>query len=209
MQAKTSAVRTLLESRLSREGERGAALITMASDMVARALRGDLHWYHHVLRRDLAKAISGATGFSVQRMLMAEPDARHGSKRYKVSYSESLATRMREKYWTRLWCGLQRDYGEKNWEKGKDQVWDALLADARPYGLSAWNDPDNPAEVLRNTPGENLLTTLFYFTAFASIHDSEALEQISNLVRLLPYAVPIGEYAPEPGNWVYVVHQVR
>lgn len=202
MPGQKSAVRALLETRLSNDDPRGAALIDMTSDMVAHALRGDIHQYMHLLRRDLRKAIAAATGRDVESALADEPEFLRGL--YPVDYSESLASHIRQQHWPRLQAGFERTHGN-GWEKAKDDVWNALLADARPCGLNAWTDPN---EAPRNTPGDNLLTTLFYFISFATLGDTEAMESMANLVRLLRYAIPIGERPQHDGHWLFVIHPV-
>ncbi len=205
MNAKATAVRAFLEAQVPKDGQRSAVLVDMTADMVARALRGELHWDRCALETQLKKAIVGATGRMVERVFADETLHLFRRRPYTVDYSESLATRVRERHWNRLRAGFERAHGDK-WEKAKDAVWDAIFADARPYGLTAWSNPGDPP---KNSPGENLLTTLFYFVSFATLGDGEAMEQLGNLVRLLPHAVPIGEWRNHAGHWLFVIHQVR
>ena len=202
---KPSAVRSLLKSRLSREEPRSAALITMTSDMVALALRGSLPQRQHELPSELQKAIIAATGCKVEKVFSDVPEEQFTRRLYPVHYADSLASSMRERHWARLRAGFEKAHGEEGWERARDEVWTALRADACPYGLKAWDDPNDAP---RNTPGENLLTTLFYFISFATINDGESMEQMSGLVRLLPYAIPIGEWRQRSGHWLYVIHPV-
>jgi hypothetical protein len=168
--------------------------------MVALAIRGTPIPLNVSLYADVRKAIIAATGCAVERAFMDIPDQQFSRRRYCVRYDDSLATRVRERHWERLQAGFERAHGN-GWEKARDDVWDALNADALPHGLFAWNDPNDPP---RNTPGDNLLTTLFYFVGFATIGDVDAMEQLSNVVRVLPFAIPIGEWRHRSDLWLFV-----
>ncbi len=198
MDTTTSAVRTLLVSRVPRDGQRGEALISMTVEMTASALRGTKAKALSSIRDDVQKAVLASTGCRVERTIMDDPRERFTRVAYGADYADSLAFRLRERHWPLLESGLVKAYGNA-WGSAKDEVWNALLTDARPSGLTAWTDAN---EAPQNTPGENLLTALFYFVSFATLGDGNGMESLVNLVRLLPSVVPIGEWRHGSGHWL-------
>jgi hypothetical protein len=78
-------------------------------------------------------------------------------------------------------------------------MWQELWADLRPRLLTV---SGRTASVLIR---DSFWVSLVYLLGFARARNAKRVRQILPLVELLPWAVPLGESAKEPGTWYVLV----
>lgn len=193
------AVRAFLDSWVPRTG-REPTLVAPTAELVTEALEGRGPRTPHTIFEDCTKAIRSSIGPDVTKAVIDGPSAKYplDSIAYSVDYADGLAFRLRERHWPRLDVLLDRAYGEKR-AAFQDVAWERIGWNVRP-SVTFWNDPFSPPA--RASVGDNLCTAIFYFLGFAAAGDGQGAEQLANLIRLLPYAVPVGERPSNSGEWL-------
>ncbi len=122
----------------------------------------------------------------------------------RVRYQDSFAYLLREHRWAGIKGRGERLYGTGGWKQIQNEIWDGLRCDvARPLRFTFW-DFDEADLAPKNTPGENLLTTLFYAYAAAFADDAAGLDDLEGVAGQLDLYIPIGEEWKLPGQWVLV-----
>ncbi len=190
-------VRAFLASWRPRTG-RDAILDSPTAELVTDALVGRGPGTPHTLFEDCGRAVRSSLGIDRAKAVIDAPGERFASIRYSVDYAAGLAFRLRERHWSRLDALLDRAYGDRR-AAFQDKAWDMIGWNVRPQ-LSAWTDPFDPPS--HASVGDGLCTATFYFLGFAAAGDGMGAEQLANLVRLLPYAVPVGERPAGSGEWL-------
>jgi hypothetical protein len=174
-------------------------LVSPTAELVAAALEGGQRMPHTIFE-DCSKAIRSALDLPTVKATVDGPSGRQpfGSILYSVDYADGLAFRLRERHWPRLDALLDRAYGEKR-DAFKDVAWGLIGRNVIP-SVRFWDDPFAPPP--RATVGDSLCTAIFYFLGFAAAGDGQGAEQLANLIRLLPYAVPVGERPSKSDEWL-------
>jgi hypothetical protein len=78
-------------------------------------------------------------------------------------------------------------------------LWKGLWADMRPRLLTAHS------RIVSALVRDSLWVTLLYLIGFAHGRNRKRVRQLLPLIDLLPWAVPLGESAKEPGTWYVLV----
>lgn len=157
----------------------------------------------------VAESITSATDCAVsETRFIAAPDpfahdlSAEAAFRYgpELNFNDSLAIRLWRAHWQRLGRQVSARFGY--W--GKDPYDDAIKSFLRrnigePVGFRFH---DGFSYVPTNPAGESLLTTLFYYLAYAGIGDLAALAELEPLVRQMARAIPIGRLTEDRQIWV-------
>lgn len=191
-------VRAFLDAWTPRTG-REPMLISPTAELVTHALEGRGPGTPHTIFEDCHKAVGSALGTAPVKTIIDTPGEQFATIAYSVDYADGLSFRLRERHWPRLDALLDRTFGEKR-AAFQDVAWERIGWNVRPQ-VSCWDDPFNPPA--HASVGDSLCTAIFYFLAFAAAGDGQGAEQLANLVRLLPYAVPVGERPHGSGEWLF------
>lgn len=193
-------IREFIESWVPRTG-RNPALVSPTAELVTDALRGRGPGTPHTIFEDCAKAVRSSLDVAPAKVVIDTPGERFESIQYSVDYASGLAFRLRETHWPRLDTLLDRAFGERR-AAFQDVAWERIGWNVG-RGITFWSDPFNPPR--HASVGDGLCTAIFYFLGFAAAGDGHGAERLANLVRLLPYAVPVGERPSGSGEWLFAM----
>jgi hypothetical protein len=191
------AVRRLFDTWKPRAGS-SELIVSATTELTTAALGGAGFGTPHTIFEDCQKAIRSALDCEVRKVSIDTPGAQFATIAYSVDYAAGLASRLRERHWPRLDRRLQDAFGNDR-DAFRDMAWTVIGQNVRP-SVRFWDDPFAPPP--RATIGDGLCTAVFYFAASVATGDMDGAERLANLIRLLPYAVPVGERPAGSGEWL-------
>lgn len=151
----------------------------------------------------IAEAIHSATGVETAKVILCSSEELFAT--YRVSYDKavpyelSLAVRLADRYARPLRKAFIKRLGEETWDPFHNDLTSRIsLEIGLPF--SSQNYAEMP-DVPKHCGVESVFMTVYYYLLAAIVSDTETMERLTPLIRMLGEIVPIGEFSEEPQAW--------